>query len=206
MGLTASITSAAGAVAAACVARILADDLKEWMPQITAGLVELAVRQLPPCKRAHYREEWNAHASEVPGILGKLAHGLTVQFAALRTREEFARTTMLEWHEQRKAAIESIEASLKEIEDLLGNFPSIELCISSERMKHINVSARHVAARGDELAAANAFFKDTLRRKPALGMTMARAELFVLDLYVAKPWHRLKPSRLFEVVWKGRRL
>jgi lipopolysaccharide/colanic/teichoic acid biosynthesis glycosyltransferase len=51
----------------------LADDFKAWTPRLVKRLIERAVATLPrPDQRERYAEEWQSHANDVPGELGKV--------------------------------------------------------------------------------------------------------------------------------------
>src|SRR5947209_20076049 len=60
-----------GAILIPVTARVLGDDVKEWLPWITKRLVQRAVSRLPDEERARFEEEWWAHINELPGNLAK---------------------------------------------------------------------------------------------------------------------------------------
>jgi hypothetical protein len=70
MGLTQFVLSALGVVAA----RLIFDELKDWLPTLTERLIDIAVTKLPEHLRERYREEWRAGVSDTPGTIGKLVH------------------------------------------------------------------------------------------------------------------------------------
>lgn len=73
MGLIANIASIALTVLAAVVARLMAEDFKEWTPRIVERLIDQAVRGLPDQQsRERYSEEWRSDVADIPGTLGKL--------------------------------------------------------------------------------------------------------------------------------------
>jgi hypothetical protein len=74
-------------VLAAIIGRILADDLKAWSPCLTEGLINLAVRRLPPDLQERYAEEWRAHIADTPGEIGKLFCAAGFLWAGLYVRE-----------------------------------------------------------------------------------------------------------------------
>lgn len=51
-------------------------EILAYAPRISRWLVNRAVRKLPEADRDRYREEWLAHADELPGHLTKLLHAL----------------------------------------------------------------------------------------------------------------------------------
>lgn len=76
MGLTGSIVLAIlGLVATllvAILARLLADDVKAWVPRLTRHAIQRAVRKLPYDQRDRLAEEWTAGVADTPGDLSKL--------------------------------------------------------------------------------------------------------------------------------------
>jgi lipopolysaccharide/colanic/teichoic acid biosynthesis glycosyltransferase len=66
------VLGVAGAILIPVTARVVGDDVKEWLPWITQRLVERAVSQLPDEERARFEEEWWAHINELPGNLAKV--------------------------------------------------------------------------------------------------------------------------------------
>jgi putative colanic acid biosynthesis UDP-glucose lipid carrier transferase len=65
------VLGGAGAILIPVIARVVSDDVKEWLPWITERLVERAVSQLPEQERDRFEEEWWAHIDELPGNLAK---------------------------------------------------------------------------------------------------------------------------------------
>jgi exopolysaccharide production protein ExoY len=57
----------------AVFSKLLADEFKAWAPSLVAKIIAVAVRKLPAAKRERFSEEWESHAREVPGDLGKIA-------------------------------------------------------------------------------------------------------------------------------------
>ena len=56
----------------AVLARLVADDIKAWLPKITDRLVERAVKRLPGSERERFAEEWRSHVNDTPGDVSKL--------------------------------------------------------------------------------------------------------------------------------------
>jgi lipopolysaccharide/colanic/teichoic acid biosynthesis glycosyltransferase len=54
------------------LSRLVVDDFKAWTPRLVRRLIERAVATLPPDHRHRYAEEWQSHANDVPGELGKV--------------------------------------------------------------------------------------------------------------------------------------
>ena len=48
-----------GAILIPVTARVLGDDVKEWLPWITKRLVDRAVSRLPEEERGRFEEEWS---------------------------------------------------------------------------------------------------------------------------------------------------
>ncbi len=75
------------AMTAALISLLLslaAFELHAWFPRILKALIEVAVRRLPKCQRARFREEWEAHIAEVPGAIMRLWHVAGFMFASGR--------------------------------------------------------------------------------------------------------------------------
>ena len=66
------ILTALATIFIAVVARVVTDDLKEWLPWLTRRLIERAVANLPEAERGRLEEEWLGHLNELPGHLAKL--------------------------------------------------------------------------------------------------------------------------------------
>jgi hypothetical protein len=71
-GTVLSALGVVGAVLFAVTARVVGDDVKEWLPWIIRRLVEQAVSRLPDEERDRFEEEWWAHINELPGNLPKV--------------------------------------------------------------------------------------------------------------------------------------
>ncbi|MDR3529868.1 MAG: hypothetical protein P4L90_04805 [Rhodopila sp.] len=69
MGL---IAGAALTVIGGVSVRLLADELKAWMPHLTNRLIRHAVGKLPADQRERLFEEWSSDVDERPGDLSKL--------------------------------------------------------------------------------------------------------------------------------------
>jgi hypothetical protein len=57
------------------VSRLVADDIKAWLPRVKDRLIEWAVKRLPPEQRDRYAEEWRNNVNDTPGDLSKFAVG-----------------------------------------------------------------------------------------------------------------------------------
>jgi hypothetical protein len=66
------VLGVAGAILIPVTARVVGDDVKEWLSWITQHLVERAVSRLPEEERDRFEEEWWAHINELPGNLAKV--------------------------------------------------------------------------------------------------------------------------------------
>jgi hypothetical protein len=81
-GILLSILGLMAAVLTAVIARLITDDIKEWLPRIKVRLIERAVRKLPVHQRERYAEEWSAFINETPGDLSKVIRAFGLGFAA----------------------------------------------------------------------------------------------------------------------------
>jgi len=77
-GTVLSVLGVVAAVLFSITARIIGDDVKEWLPWIIRRLVEHAVRRLPEEERDRFEEEWWAHINELPGNPAKGVCGMGV--------------------------------------------------------------------------------------------------------------------------------
>lgn len=84
MGTLMSLLLAASALAGAVLAKIIADDFKEWSPALVRFFLNLAVRNLPEGDRERFSEEWASHVGDVPGNIGKLVVALGCVLAACK--------------------------------------------------------------------------------------------------------------------------
>jgi lipopolysaccharide/colanic/teichoic acid biosynthesis glycosyltransferase len=69
-------------VIGAALSRVMADELKAWMPCTVSSIIDRAVRMLPTNKRKRFAEEWRSHVNEIPGDASKLFVALGFIFAA----------------------------------------------------------------------------------------------------------------------------
>jgi hypothetical protein len=68
------------------LSRVLADDLKEWMPVIVERLIQLAISKLPAEYQERFAEEWRSHVNDIPGHIVKLWVAVGFNLAALKIR------------------------------------------------------------------------------------------------------------------------
>jgi hypothetical protein len=68
------------------LARVLADDLKAWIPKVCGRLLDVAVGILPEQLRDRYREEWSGHVQEWPGSIAPVVVSLSLIRAAALMR------------------------------------------------------------------------------------------------------------------------
>ena len=92
------VLGVAGAIIIPVTARVVGDDVKEWLPWITRRLVELAVSRLPEQERDRFEEEWWAHIDDLPGNLAKVhaACGYLSASKAINHIAQFGDTTRIE--------------------------------------------------------------------------------------------------------------
>ncbi len=72
MGLIMTMLGLLCAVAIAAASRLLAEEVKAWMPTLTEWFIRAALRRLPVSKTKRYAEEWRGHIYELPGDISKL--------------------------------------------------------------------------------------------------------------------------------------
>lgn len=56
----------------AVISRLLADDIKAWLPKLTDHFIEQAVKGLPEQERERFAEEWRSYVNDTPGDISKL--------------------------------------------------------------------------------------------------------------------------------------
>jgi hypothetical protein len=64
------------------VLKLVIREAEDWLPVCSRNIIARAAERLPESQRNRYREEWLAHADELPGPLGKLIHSLGCYFSA----------------------------------------------------------------------------------------------------------------------------
>jgi lipopolysaccharide/colanic/teichoic acid biosynthesis glycosyltransferase len=83
VGVITAILSLVSLIVLAVISRLVADDVKAWLPRITRHLIEVAVRRLPEDQRERYVEEWTAFIDDTPGDLSKICRAASLSWAAL---------------------------------------------------------------------------------------------------------------------------
>jgi hypothetical protein len=61
-----------GAIVIAVVARIISEDVKDWLSWIPRHLIRRAVSHLPEAERERLEEEWSSHVNDMPGVFAKI--------------------------------------------------------------------------------------------------------------------------------------
>lgn len=84
MGSILAIGAFVGAVLAAVVITVLADECKAWLHWTAERLIRRAVRYLPENQRERYSEEWRSFLNDVPGEIGKFVSALGFIRAGLK--------------------------------------------------------------------------------------------------------------------------
>lgn len=77
-----SLISLASGVVGTVLGTIAVRELIDNAPRVSRWLIERAVHRLPERIRDRYREEWKAHADELPSLLSKVFHGIGCWFHA----------------------------------------------------------------------------------------------------------------------------
>lgn len=73
-------------ILAAIAGRIVADEAKAWMPNLSQQLLRLAVSRLPDALQERYKEEWAADLASYPGEVLRLARALGFCWAGMVIR------------------------------------------------------------------------------------------------------------------------
>ncbi len=90
MGVMTSLATGAaafvGVFALQTASRVVAEEIKDWLPLLSERLLTLAVKRLPEVERGRYRAEWIADLNEYPGKLTQMLRAGGFCFAAVRIR------------------------------------------------------------------------------------------------------------------------
>jgi len=73
-----------GIVFLAVIGRVLGEDAKIFIPQMSEWLITRAAKQLHEAKRSRFLEEWLAHNSEVETLSGKFVHAASIYIVGAR--------------------------------------------------------------------------------------------------------------------------
>jgi len=74
------------------------------------------------------------------------------------------------------------------------------LLASDEETGEVIFQVKEFLQKGGSLGALHDELVSVMRLRPALGMTVASAELLVLDFFICKPWYGWIPSRLLKAI------
>lgn len=88
MGLIVTVVLGVLAVIGACASRLLADELKAWVPSVVERIISFAITRAPRHLRERLTEEWRSHVNDTPGHLGKLYIALGFIWASGKLRNE----------------------------------------------------------------------------------------------------------------------
>jgi len=178
MDLIPAVISGTGAIVAAVVVKVIADDAKEWTPWVTRQLLNAAVRRLPEGQQERYAEEWAAHLAEVPGVIAKLVVSLQFQIAAFSARELDARARLEAWQSEQAAVLAEIRTTAERV------LASVKMCeppneadefALSEQTSRMQGVLKEVIRRCDQIDA----------KRPTLGVTWAGATLLADRMFNA---------------------
>jgi len=79
------------ALLVATFSRLLADDIKAWLPRLTESLIQFAIRRLPTDQRERLAEEWAADVADTPGDLARLLFACGLIFASTKIASDSRR-------------------------------------------------------------------------------------------------------------------
>jgi hypothetical protein len=80
----AAVAAIVGAFALQTASRVVAEEIKDWLPFISEKLLTIAVNRLPRGERERYRKEWTADLYESPGKLSKVLRACGFCLASLQ--------------------------------------------------------------------------------------------------------------------------
>jgi hypothetical protein len=84
------------------IGSLIAAEVWANSPRIAHWLIDRAVRRLPDRAQERYREEWKAHANELPGSIAKLCHASSCWFRAYAVARALAEPKPLEPYQLRR--------------------------------------------------------------------------------------------------------
>jgi exopolysaccharide production protein ExoY len=88
-----TLTLAMLGIFGSALSRLIADDVRAWVPRLVVLVIARAVQNLPVDKRERYHEEWLSNVSELPGDLSKLLYSLGLLPASWSMRRIAGRAT-----------------------------------------------------------------------------------------------------------------
>ena len=91
----------------AVISRLLADDIKAWLPKLTDRYIEQAVKGLPEQERERFAEEWRSYVNDTPGDISKLV----VAFGFLHASSRMARSARVSVQEIAVPTAERVAAT-----------------------------------------------------------------------------------------------
>lgn len=71
MGVVVTIIAGSAAILGAVLSRIIAEEVRDWLPFVSQKLLTCAVNRLPEDQRERYREEWAADLNMFPGKISQ---------------------------------------------------------------------------------------------------------------------------------------
>jgi hypothetical protein len=86
VGLT--VVLAVCGIIGAVLVKVLADDVKAWLPWIKDRIVDRAVANLPACERDRYAEEWRSYVEQWPGEISRVIAAIGLIGAAKSIRAQ----------------------------------------------------------------------------------------------------------------------
>lgn len=79
---------AAAGLVGAVLSRLLAEEVKAWMPRVVDALIRGAVARLPEDQKERRKEEWHSHVNDIPGDLGKFVTAVGFVIASRRLADK----------------------------------------------------------------------------------------------------------------------
>ncbi len=83
-----SLIALAFGIVTSVLGAIIVREFIDNAPRISRWLIGHAARRLPEKIQDRYREEWKAHADELPSLLGKVFHGVGCWLRAHKVARE----------------------------------------------------------------------------------------------------------------------
>lgn len=174
-------------ISLAVIAKLLADEAKDWIPWLTKWIKEKAVRRLPIEVRDRYAEEWESDLLDIPGNISRLVRSIGFIRAAWAIATAFrknrSRSTRSKWMRR----VDVVGASFV----LFATVPALGVLCALIRLESPGpVFVKTLRIRGD----GTCFWTWSLRTMRFNSLRLTRTGLFI------RKYHLDQIQRLFNIL------
>jgi hypothetical protein len=113
MALITSVSLFVYSILAAVLSRLAVSELEAWGPLVICTLIKLAVARLPEKLRERYREEWQGHVNETPGLVWKIALAAGCVLAARKMARIERHTSEVEGWRRKIVQLEELQSLMR---------------------------------------------------------------------------------------------